>query len=31
MWLIKPNSMNQGRGIQVLKSYKDIKNFIMYK
>ena len=31
MWLVKPASMNQGRGIEIFKNMRDISEFIFQK
>jgi len=28
MWLVKPASLNQGRGIEIFRHYKDVNHFI---
>lgn len=29
IWLVKPQNMNQGRGIEIFKNWRDIKEFIL--
>ena len=31
MWLVKPASLNQGRGIEIFKNMRDISEFIFQK
>ena len=31
MWLVKPASLNQGRGIEIFRNMRDISNFIFNK
>jgi len=31
MWILKPENENQGRGIEILSSYKELMNKLMAK
>ena len=31
MWLVKPASLNQGRGIEIFRHMKDIHEFVFHK